>query len=84
MQYFAMERREFHLQAVGRRIRQLRAERGYSQESFAACGLDRTYIGGVERGERNLGLKNLVKIAWALDVPPSEFLSDVSANSGDQ
>lgn len=74
-----MDQGEFHLQAVGRRIRQLRAERGYSQESFAAaCGLDRTYIGGIERGERNLGLKNLVKIAWALDVPPSELLSDIS------
>lgn len=78
-----MDKIELHLQTVGKRIRQLRAERGYSQESFAiACGLDRTYIGGIERGERNLGLKNLFRIAHALEVPPSDLLLDISFDSG--
>ena len=43
--------------------------RGYSQETFAArCELDRTYIGGIERGERNVGLRNIEAIAKALNV----------------
>lgn len=71
------------LQKLGTQIRNLRSARGFSQESFAdACGLDRTYIGGVERGERNLGFKNLLRIADALDVEPSELLANVSARSG--
>jgi len=38
------------------------------------AGLDRTYIGGVERGERNVGLKNIEKIAKAIGVSPDELL----------
>jgi len=58
----------------GERIRALRNERGYSQESLALeCGLDRTYIGGVERGERNISLVNIYKIARALKVSPKDF-----------
>ena len=53
--------------AFGRRVRELRSEQGYSQESFAdECGLHRTYIGGIERGERNVSLDNIAKIAKAL------------------
>jgi len=49
--------------------------KGYSQESFAAkCGLDRTYIGGIERGERNLALRNIENIAKALDISLSELM----------
>ncbi len=54
----------------GERIRQLRKQNGLSQEALAlTCDLDRTYIGGVERGERNISLMNIHKIASALGVP---------------
>jgi transcriptional regulator with XRE-family HTH domain len=55
-------------------VRKLRQEQGYSQESFAAeCGLDRTYVGGIERGERNIALRNIERIAEALEVTISEL-----------
>jgi transcriptional regulator with XRE-family HTH domain len=58
----------------GTKLRELRQARGLSQESLAlACGLDRTYIGGVERGERNISLVNIHKIARALGVPAKEL-----------
>jgi len=58
----------------GERLRKLRKEHGLSQEELAlSCGLDRTYIGGVERGERNISLINIVKIAKALKITPKEF-----------
>jgi transcriptional regulator with XRE-family HTH domain len=57
------------LVALGARIRELRTKRGWSQEGFAdRCGLDRTYIGGIERGERNVAVLNLLRIARTLDV----------------
>ncbi|WP_397571585.1 helix-turn-helix domain-containing protein [Schlesneria sp. T3-172] len=56
----------------GARLRELRKIRGYSQEDFAhQVGLDRSYMGGVERGERNISLENICLIADALQVPPS-------------
>ncbi len=59
----------------GSRIRQLRRQRGLSQEALAlTCGLDRSYMGGVERGERNASLINICKIAAALQVAPAELL----------
>jgi transcriptional regulator with XRE-family HTH domain len=58
----------------GEAVRRLRKQGGFSQESLAlACNLDRTYIGGIERGERNVSLVNIKKIADALGVSPREF-----------
>ena len=54
---------------LGQRIRRLRQHKGVSQEEFSALAdLDRAYYGGIERGERNVAVINLIKIAVALDV----------------
>jgi len=64
-----------YLLKVGNKIRQLRTDNGLSQEKLSfACELDRTYIGSVERGERNISVINLKKIAQALNTDPSELL----------
>lgn len=66
------------LQVVGAAIRDARVAAGMSQEDLALrAELDRTYIGGVERGERNLGVLNLVRIARSLDVLASALIRDV-------
>ena len=66
------------LARFGQRLRALRKATGLSQEAFAAeCGLDRTYYGGIERGERNIALRNLGAIAAALGLSISELLQDV-------
>ncbi len=58
----------------GERLRVLRKEKSLSQETLAlACDLDRTYIGGVERGERNISLVNIHKIAAALGVQAKDL-----------
>ncbi len=63
------------LNEFGRRVRSARAVRGWSQEQLAEkAQLDRTYIGGVERGERSLALLNVNKLAVALDEGFDGFL----------
>ncbi len=60
----------------GERVREIGKEKGLSQETLAlACDLDRTYIGGVERGERNISLINIHKIAEALGVGAREIFN---------
>jgi transcriptional regulator with XRE-family HTH domain len=61
--------------AVGGAIRSLREEQGQSQEAFAvAAGVDRSYYGAIERGEFNVTIDTLVKIASALNLPASTVL----------
>lgn len=62
-------------QAFGRALREMRRERGYAQEAFAAhAGMDRSYYGAIERGEFNVSLDTIVKLATALGVSASELL----------
>ena len=62
------------LERFGNRVRELRKAQGISQEAFAdKCGLNRTYISGIERGKRNVALCNIEAIARALGVSLSEL-----------
>lgn len=70
----ADEKREL-LRRFGACVRDHRRRAGLSQEKLAAlAGLDRTYVGGIERGERNVAVINVVRIARALAVHPMELL----------
>jgi transcriptional regulator with XRE-family HTH domain len=73
-----MVRRGDITRRFGLRVRQLRQQAGISQEEFGArCDLDRTYISGIERGRRNVGLRNIAVIADALNISISELLKEV-------
>jgi transcriptional regulator with XRE-family HTH domain len=62
-------------QALGEAIRSVRRERGFAQETFAAhAGMDRSYYGAIERGEFNVSLDTLVKVAVGLQTSPSKLL----------
>ncbi|TKR22057.1 helix-turn-helix transcriptional regulator [Cellulomonas hominis] len=62
---------------VGRRVRRLRQERGISQEALARdVDMHRTYLGGVERGERNLTLRSVERLADRLGVPVRDLIGD--------
>jgi transcriptional regulator with XRE-family HTH domain len=63
-------------------VRQLRIQQNWSQEDLAAAvGLHRTYIGGIERGERNPSLINIVRLAAALGVPTSVLMAAMERES---
>lgn len=65
----------------GERVRALRHLAGLSQEALAdGCGLDRTYVGGIERGERNPSLCNISRLALALGLSLGELLKGVNSN----
>ena len=73
-----MAKRRDILEKFGQRVRELRNDAGLSQEKFAAkCGMDRTYVGGIERGERNVALRNIERIAKALGKSISEIMQDL-------
>jgi len=71
---------EGELQRVlGRNLRRYRESRGLSQEDFAdTLGLHRTYVGGLERGERNLTLKSVERLSESISVNPLELLREPS------
>ena len=63
------------LVALGLTIRELRLKSGLSQEAFAdEVGIDRSYLGGIERGEHNLAIVNLMKIATSLQLSAAQLL----------
>ena len=73
------------LKALGQRIRELRTEEGYSQEAFAdKCGVHRTFMGTVERGESNLSFSNIARVATTLDVPLSVLFRDLEKKAEGQ
>ena len=65
------------LKDFGGRIKELRIQKGLSQEELAyLAGVHRTYIGAVERGEKNISLKNIKKVADALNIKVAEIFKD--------
>ena len=70
---------------LGKTIRKKRAAAGFSQEGFAeAVGVHRTYLGGIERGERNVSLHNLQRISAALDISLSALIQAAEQALGTQ
>jgi transcriptional regulator with XRE-family HTH domain len=73
-----MSKKNPSLIKLGNRIREHRKAKGFSQEAFAAeVGLDRTYMGSVERGERNIAALNLIRIALTLEVEVGELFPSI-------
>ena len=71
-------RRQPPAQLFGQRVRERRLTLGMSQEALAErSGLHRTYIGSLERGERNVALLNIVRLAHALEVDPAELVRNL-------
>jgi transcriptional regulator with XRE-family HTH domain len=70
------------LVAFGELVRRHRKALGYSQEAFGdECEIDRSYMGGIERGEHNLALVNILKIIKALQLEPSAFFEGLNSES---
>lgn len=62
----------------GNKVREIRQKKGFSQEALALkAGVHRTYIGMIERGEKNITLENIEKISNALDVPLSKLFENI-------
>ncbi len=65
------------LKVIGNNVRNYRKQLGLSQEELGdLAGLDRTYVGGIERGERNVAALNIAKLAKALRVKPEKLLTE--------
>lgn len=70
------------LKALGHRIRELRTAQGFSQEGFAdKCGVHRTFMGTVERGESNLSFQNVAKVANTLGVTLSTLFLELESRA---
>lgn len=70
------------LKALGQRIRALRTEQGYSQEAFAdKCGVHRTFMGTIERGESNLSFQNILRVAATLGLSLSTLFQNLEKNA---
>ncbi len=66
------------LVTFGKTVRSIREDKNLSQEALAElAGLHRTYIGGVERGERNVGLLNILRISQALRTRPADLFREI-------
>jgi transcriptional regulator with XRE-family HTH domain len=73
-----MYRKHPNLIKIGSRIQALRRDKGYSQEGFAYdAGIARTYMGRVERGEQNISIQNLIRIALTLKVEVGELVPPI-------
>ena len=71
------KRPEVVVRALGKRIRQLRTEKGWSQERLAEeSGMHRTYMWGIEQGMRNPSVRHLIRLADALDIPVKGLFED--------
>lgn len=67
-----------YLKKLGQQIRETRKQKGFSQEELAfKAGVDRSYFGGIERGERNIGFLTLVKIAQSLNCDIAKFTKGI-------
>ena len=67
---------DLYLKSLGLALQEFRNNAGFSQEELGfKCGLDRTYISGIERGERNPSIKSLTALCAPLNLNPSELLS---------
>ena len=79
-----MRKKHPSLLKLGMRIRELRKSQGFSQENFAAeVGLDRTYMGSLERGERNVAALNLIRIAKCLKIEVGELFPAIKTFDAD-
>ena len=70
-----------HLEiAIGKVLKKHRVEKGFSQEKLALqCGLDRTYIGLLERGHRNPTIKTIFSISKSLSIPPHKLIKEIES-----
>jgi len=76
----SMPNRDRTLTAFGRNVARIRSDRGFSQDKLAEkADLDRTFISGIERGVRNPGIKDVIRIARALNITVGELCKGVEA-----
>ena len=69
--------------ALGRVVRRMRTEQGYSQENFAyQAGIHRTFMGMIERGQRNVTLATVFRLAAGLKISPAELVAAIEAELG--